>query len=104
MAARPGKADRRYRAAAADASVALLEATTAQKFFGDATHFDEADGARKREAGIAQGFAGCIEQQALHSVGWCHPMLRDGEVTRARASELARMVMRDNAANLYGIK
>ena len=30
--------------------------------------------------------------------------LRDGEVTRARASELARMVMRDNAAKLYGIK
>jgi predicted TIM-barrel fold metal-dependent hydrolase len=31
-------------------------------------------------------------------------MLRDGEITRARASELARMVMRDNAATLYGIK
>jgi predicted TIM-barrel fold metal-dependent hydrolase len=31
-------------------------------------------------------------------------MMRDGEITRARASELARMVMRDNAAKLYGIK
>jgi uncharacterized protein len=31
-------------------------------------------------------------------------MLRDGEITRARASELARMVMHDNAARLYGIK
>ena len=31
-------------------------------------------------------------------------MLRDGEITRARASELARMVMRDNAARLYGLK
>jgi predicted TIM-barrel fold metal-dependent hydrolase len=31
-------------------------------------------------------------------------MMRDGEITRARASELARMVMRDNAARLYGIK
>jgi len=31
-------------------------------------------------------------------------MTRDGEITRARASQLARMVMRDNAAGLYGIK
>jgi uncharacterized protein len=31
-------------------------------------------------------------------------MLRDGQITRARASELARMVLRDNAARLYGIK
>jgi predicted TIM-barrel fold metal-dependent hydrolase len=31
-------------------------------------------------------------------------MMRDGEITRARASELARMVMRDNAARLYGMK
>jgi hypothetical protein len=31
-------------------------------------------------------------------------MMRDGEITRTRASELARMVMRDNAAGLYGIK
>ena len=31
-------------------------------------------------------------------------MVRDGEITRPRASELARMVMRDNAAKLYGIK
>ena len=31
-------------------------------------------------------------------------MLRDGDITRARASQLARMVMRDNAAGLYGIK
>src|SRR5205085_205121 len=30
-------------------------------------------------------------------------MMRDGEITRARASELAHMVMRDNAARLYGI-
>ena len=28
-------------------------------------------------------------------------MVQDGEVTRPRASELARMVMRDNAAALY---
>lgn len=31
-------------------------------------------------------------------------MMRDGDITRARASQLARMVMRDNAAALYGIK
>jgi predicted TIM-barrel fold metal-dependent hydrolase len=31
-------------------------------------------------------------------------MMRDGEVTRERASELARMVLRDNAAKLYGIR
>jgi uncharacterized protein len=31
-------------------------------------------------------------------------MMRDGEITRARASELARMVMRANAAGLYRIK
>jgi predicted TIM-barrel fold metal-dependent hydrolase len=31
-------------------------------------------------------------------------MLRDGEITRERASELARMVLRENAAKLYGIK
>ena len=30
-------------------------------------------------------------------------MLRSGEITRARASELARMVMRDNAQELYGL-
>ena len=30
-------------------------------------------------------------------------MLHDGEITRARASELARMVLRDNAKKLYGI-
>jgi predicted TIM-barrel fold metal-dependent hydrolase len=29
-------------------------------------------------------------------------MIKDGEITRKRASELARMVMRDNAAKLYG--
>lgn len=29
-------------------------------------------------------------------------MMRDGQVTRARALELARMVLRDNAARLYG--
>lgn len=31
-------------------------------------------------------------------------MMNDGEVTRARASELARMVLRVNAAKLYGLK
>jgi uncharacterized protein len=30
-------------------------------------------------------------------------MLRDGEVTRARAGELARMVLRENARALYGL-
>ena len=30
-------------------------------------------------------------------------MMRDGEITRARASELARMVLRDNAKSLYGL-
>ena len=29
-------------------------------------------------------------------------MIRDGEITRARASELARMALRDNAKKLYG--
>ena len=29
-------------------------------------------------------------------------MLQDGQVTRARALELARMVLHDNAAKLYG--
>src|SRR5262249_44270415 len=31
-------------------------------------------------------------------------MLNDGEITRPRASELAHMVMRDNAARLYGMQ
>jgi predicted TIM-barrel fold metal-dependent hydrolase len=31
-------------------------------------------------------------------------MLQDGEITRARASELARMVLRENAARLYGMQ
>lgn len=31
-------------------------------------------------------------------------MMRDGEITRDRASELARMVLRDNARSLYGIQ
>jgi len=31
-------------------------------------------------------------------------MMNDGEITRARASELARMVLRENAIKLYGIK
>jgi hypothetical protein len=31
-------------------------------------------------------------------------MLRDGEIDRARASVLARMVLRDNARSLYGLK
>jgi uncharacterized protein len=30
-------------------------------------------------------------------------MLRDGEITRSRASELARMVLRENAKSLYGL-
>jgi predicted TIM-barrel fold metal-dependent hydrolase len=30
-------------------------------------------------------------------------MVRDGEITRQRASELARMVLRDNAKKLYGL-
>jgi hypothetical protein len=30
-------------------------------------------------------------------------MLRDGEITRAGASELARMVLRENARALYGL-
>ncbi len=30
-------------------------------------------------------------------------MLRDGEITRARAVALARMVLRDNARSLYGL-
>jgi uncharacterized protein len=31
-------------------------------------------------------------------------MVNDGEITRDRALELARMVMRENALKLYGIK
>ncbi len=31
-------------------------------------------------------------------------MMKDGEITRARASELARMVLRENAIKLYGLK
>jgi hypothetical protein len=31
-------------------------------------------------------------------------MMQDGQITRRRASELARMVMRENAINLYGLK
>jgi predicted TIM-barrel fold metal-dependent hydrolase len=30
-------------------------------------------------------------------------MLRDGEITRGRALELARMILRDNARKLYGL-
>jgi hypothetical protein len=31
-------------------------------------------------------------------------MLQDGEITRDRAGELARMVLRENARKLYGLK
>jgi hypothetical protein len=31
-------------------------------------------------------------------------MIEDGEITRERASEIARMVMRENAARLYDLK
>jgi hypothetical protein len=31
-------------------------------------------------------------------------MLRDNQITRERAVELARMVLRDNARKLYGLK
>jgi predicted TIM-barrel fold metal-dependent hydrolase len=31
-------------------------------------------------------------------------MMRDGEISRARAGELARMVLRENARKLYGIE
>ena len=30
-------------------------------------------------------------------------MVRDGDITRGRASELARMVLRENAVRLYGL-
>jgi hypothetical protein len=30
-------------------------------------------------------------------------MVNDGEITRDRALELARMVLRDNATKLYGL-
>jgi len=30
-------------------------------------------------------------------------MIHDGEITRARASELAKMALRDNAKKLYGL-
>jgi chemotaxis response regulator CheB len=30
-------------------------------------------------------------------------MVRDGEITRARASVLARMVLKENAKTLYGL-
>ena len=30
-------------------------------------------------------------------------MMRDGEITRQRAGELARMVLRENAKALYGL-
>jgi hypothetical protein len=30
--------------------------------------------------------------------------MQDGEINRARALELARMVLHDNAAKLYGLK
>jgi len=31
-------------------------------------------------------------------------MMNDGEITRERAGELARMVLRENAIKLYGFK
>jgi hypothetical protein len=31
-------------------------------------------------------------------------MMNDGEITRVRAMELARMVLHDNASKLYGFK
>jgi hypothetical protein len=30
-------------------------------------------------------------------------MMRDGEITRERAQTLARMVLRENAATVYGL-
>ena len=31
-------------------------------------------------------------------------MMRDGEISRSRAEEIATMVMRSNASKLYGLK
>jgi hypothetical protein len=31
-------------------------------------------------------------------------MIEDGQVTRARAEELARLVLRENALRLYGLE
>jgi len=31
-------------------------------------------------------------------------MMNDGEITRERASELARMVLRENALHLYSLR
>jgi predicted TIM-barrel fold metal-dependent hydrolase len=50
------------------------------------------------EAGVMAARAG---RQALAIA--LTTMMRNGEITRARASELARMVLRENAAKLYGL-
>ena len=66
-------------------------------FATDAYPFSEEMG--WEEAGWVAGTTG---RQALGLA--LTEMMHDGEITRARADELARMVLRDNARNLYKLK
>ncbi len=74
-----------------------LEAWPERVLFGT----DAFDGGPKQswEAG-----AYMASKLARHALGLAlTQMMRDGSITRARAEELARMVLRENAAALYGL-
>src|SRR5689334_12441069 len=65
--------DGRGCAPATDALVRSLEARTIQQFCGDFAKLKKADGAREREAGVAQGLAGGIDEKTAHCLSRRHP-------------------------------
>ena len=55
----------------------------------------------RAQALLAAGRAGILTRVALGRA--LTGMMRDGDVSRERAQALARMVMRENAAGVYGL-
>jgi hypothetical protein len=64
--------DGRHSATAAEASLAALEMRPAQKFLGNLTHLDQACGAGKGEAGVAERLTGCVQEKAPYGIGSRH--------------------------------
>lgn len=84
-------------AALAESIREWLETVPEKVMFGtDAYPFSEEMG--WEELGLATARSG-RQALAIALTG----MMRDGEISRARASELARMVLRENAKTLYGL-
>jgi len=74
------------RPTATGAAVAKLDVESFQQFVGDSTHLGETDGAREREAGVAQGLAGGIDEQTTY-LDVVSSLLVEGAFAVARAYE-----------------